>query len=145
MEAVAFKDAAVHLADREFRVNYFLQGGAAEGQQEEGLDMGNLGDEIRVAGVSFNGKGGAVARRTAFDDVGDEDFLATQAGVKEDIVQKLAGGADEGTALDVFLFAWTFADEHQAGVFGAFTRDGVSPTLPEGALLAGLDYIVEFP
>lgn len=143
-ESAAFEEAAVDSADGEFGVEQPLEGGAAEGDEEARFDGGYLGYEIGMAGVNFGGEGGAVARGAALDEVGNEDPLALEAGVKKKFVQELARGANEGSGLEVFLLSWAFTDEHDLGIFGAFAGDGIGAVLPEGAFLASSDYVVEF-
>ena len=126
----------MHLADGQFGVYQLLEGGPAEGNEKEGFHRRYLSDEIGVAGVNFGRKRGAVAWRAAFDEVSDEDLLATEADVTKEFVEELAGGTDEGAPLQILLLAGTFADEHDLGVNRTLAGDGVGAPLPEGALLA---------
>ena len=55
----------------------------------------------------------AVAGRAPRHDVGDVDRGAVEADRGQHAVEQFAGAADEGQALDVFVAAGRFADEHQ--------------------------------
>ena len=52
-----------------------------------------------VAGGDLLGKRVAVLGRAVSDDVGDEDLAPIEADTGEELVQELAGRADEGLAL----------------------------------------------
>ena len=56
----------------------------------------------------------AVAGRPPRHDVGDVDHGAVEADRRQHAVEQFAGAADEGQALDVFVAAGRFADEHHA-------------------------------
>ena len=56
----------------------------------------------------------AVAGRPPGHDVGDVDRRAVEPDRRQHAVEQFAGAADEGQALDVFVAARRFADEHHA-------------------------------
>ena len=67
-----------------------------------------------------------------FHAVGDVGFGASDAGFFECFVEHAAGGADEWFAFEIFFVAGLFADENDAGMFGAFAEDGLGAGFPEG-------------
>jgi hypothetical protein len=69
-----------------------------------------------LAGVDLVGLRVAVARRPRLEHVRDEDVLARQADLLEQLVEQLAGAADERQALLVLVHAGRLADEHQVRV-----------------------------
>lgn len=77
----------------------------------------------------FLWEGVPVPWRTAFYYVGYVDFFSCQIDGSEQLFQELAGGADEGSALLVFVEAGTLADEHDSRAFGAFSGHDVSAAL----------------
>ena len=50
-------------------------------------------------------------RRAALDDVGDENVRALPADLTQQVVEQVAGGANERTALLILVITWTLADE----------------------------------
>ena len=123
-----------------------FHGDGAEGDEDGGLDGLDLGAEVGKAGLHLEGGGAAVAGGagghvgTAFEDVGDEDVGAGEAHGFDDFGEELAGFADEGLALEVFIGAGGFAYEHDAGVDIADAEDGLGAGAGElGALCAGGD------
>ena len=80
------------------------------------------------------GSGSRFWGRPALDHIGDIDLLPIQADGGEELFQELAGRANEGTALAVFLGAGAFADEHQLGVGRALAGDGTGAAPMEVAL-----------
>jgi hypothetical protein len=85
------------------------------------LQQRDLAHQEGLAGRHLGRFGVAVARRPALQRVGDVDPLAGRlAGRRwpgqlqraQHAVQQLAGGAHEGLALQVFLLARRFADDH---------------------------------
>ena len=95
-----------------------LHGNAAHGDDHPGLHQRHLALQKGLAGGQFFGRRVAVARRSAFQRVGDEHLLlgwavvSAQAQCGEHAVQQLAGGTDKGLALEVFLLARGFAHHH---------------------------------
>jgi len=69
-----------------------------------------------------------VARWSALDGVGDVDTafalgLSAQAHRFEHVVEQLTRLAHKGFALQVFLLAWRFANDHPLGLLVAHTKD----------------------
>jgi hypothetical protein len=64
-----------------------------------------------------------VSRRAAFEDVANVDFFTLEARRGNDLIEQLAGFADEGLALLVFVGARRFADEQNAGLGIADAED----------------------
>src|SRR5439155_14057354 len=57
----------------------------------------------------------AVTRRATFQDVRHIDVRAGQADSRQQLVEQLAGRADEGNTLLVLVEARRLADEHEIG------------------------------
>lgn len=79
-----------------------------------------------------------------FHRVGDIGGRSIDSGFGEGAVEQLAGGADEGFAGDVFVIAGLLADDHDAGIGGAFAEDGAGGVLPKRADAAGFGKFPEF-
>ena len=62
----------------------------------------------------------------------------------EHIVEQFAGRADKRQALQVFLFAGAFTDEHDACVLGTVAEDEMVPRLTEAAAPALRTRLLEF-
>jgi hypothetical protein len=76
--------------------------------------------------------------RAALDDVGDIAVLGSvQIDDAEHIVQQLAGSAYEGFAFEVFLFARTFADEHDIRFPVTHTKDHIMTAFAQAAAGTG--------
>jgi hypothetical protein len=93
--------------------------------------------------LHFDRGGTAVAGRAgghvgaALENVGDEDVGALEAHGFDDFCEELAGFSDKGLALEVFVRARGFADEHEARVDVADSEDGLGAGAGEvGALSA---------
>ena len=86
--------------------------------------------------LASSGSGDAVLRRAALDDVGDVDLGALQPHGGDHVVEKLAGAADKGQSLGIFIRSRTFADEHEAGVGVSVAEDDRVAAL-EGKRAAG--------
>ena len=104
------------------------------------LDGVDLAYEELGAGIGFYGLWRAVGGWAALDDVSDVDLLAREAHGEDHVGEELAGFADEGQALRVFIGSGAFADEHEArgGVAGA-EDDGVTAGIGERAAGAVAD------
>ena len=77
---------------------------AAHRQNDLGLQQLNLSAQIGIALRHFGRLGVAVARRTAFDNVGDVDIAAPlQAHGLEHVIQQLAGLAHKRLTDEVFV------------------------------------------
>lgn len=129
------------------------QGGDGTGEAEQSLrrsaakrdDAGGFDDvdfrtEEGEAGGDFRRIGGAVVGGllrdggAEFDDGSEIDLLAGEAHGLEDVIELLAGRADEGLAGDFLLIAGCLADEHDAGVGIA---SGEDEDVAQGAEAAG--------
>src|SRR5206468_644009 len=84
----------------------------------------------------------AISGRATFNDVQDKDLLALQSHPRDHLVQQITGAADERAALEVFVFAGAFADEHNLGVGIAFAEDRVRSLLAQPAARAALDLVL---
>ena len=80
------------------------------------LDQLDLPEEVRLARLDLVGHGVTVPGRAALDHVRDVDVCALEPDAREQLVEELAGLADERVALLVLVEAGRLADEHQVGV-----------------------------
>ena len=139
-DAFEFAPAAAGFADGHRFVDQSARGRRAEADDQLGLDDGDLALEVGDAAGHLFGRGHAIARRAAFDDVADEDLLAGIAHGVDHLGEELAGAADECEALLVFVGAGAFADEHDLGLERALAGDDVLAGGGEGAEFAGGDF-----
>ena len=110
-----------------------LCGGCAKGYDDFRTNDGNLPHEERAAGVALITLWRAVLRRAALDHVGDVNVFATNAHGGDHVIEQLPGASYEGLALRIFIRAWTFTDEHDAGVRVADAEDNVGARLAQFA------------
>ena len=101
----------------------------------------DLPEQERLARRDFVRLRIAVARRPALDHVRDVDVAALEADRLDDLRQQLTGAADERLALQVFVRAGRFADEHQLAHSDCRRRrrPGVRPELVQLAARAVAD------
>ena len=143
--ALVAVDAAAQLADRLGAAQQALHREAAHRQDDPRLHQLHLADQEGLALRQLVGRRVAVARRAALQRVGDVDLLrrlglaARQRDRAQHVVEQLAGLADEGLALPVFLLARRFADDHPVRARVADAEDGLAPALAQRAGGAGGD------
>src|SRR5205814_8942752 len=101
--------------------------------------------ELRRAGLRLGGLRIPVSRRTALEDVGDEDVAAREADPTQQLVEELARCADEGLALQVLVLTGRLPDDHDPRVLGANARDGVGSTEAERATPAIVNVPAQAP
>ena len=94
-----------------------------------GLIYRDLPHEKWRAGLAFVALRRAISRRPAFHDVRNVNVFAANAHGFDHVVEQLAGATDEGFALDVFVGAGAFADEHQVGAWVAYAEDDLLAAL----------------
>ena len=109
---IVIAPAAAELQDSLGGVEELARRGAAEKDQEVRVAELDLAFDEGPADRRFLRRRPAVAGRAPGDDVGDIDLVPRQADRREHAVEKLAGPADEGQALDVLVAARRFADQH---------------------------------
>src|SRR5262245_17639423 len=107
------------------------------------LDQLHLALQVGTAGVDLLGLGIAIAGRTALEDVGDEDVLATHADPLEQFAEEAARAPDEREALAILLRARRLAHEHEVGVRVAGAEDDAIAGLMQGAALADRGLVVD--
>src|ERR1700730_13240982 len=134
---------AAMLRDAKILAEKRLGGGGAEADNHFGMNSSDLGIKPRAARGDFGGIGFFVDAAFSpglpfemFHGIGDVNFFAVDSGFDERVVEKLAGGADERFAGQVFLIAGLLADEHQLAMGGAFAENGLRAELPEIAIFA---------
>ncbi len=106
--------APARLGDAFLDAEQGLRRWAAEADENVGIDEFDLAPDERQADRRLLRRRRAVAGRPPGHDVGDVDFRAVEADRRQHAVEQFAGTADEGQALDVFVAAGRFADEHHA-------------------------------
>ena len=86
------------------------------GQQDDrGIHQGDLTIQPGLARGHLQGRGLAVLRWPALDDVADVGVaIAVDAHALEHAIQQLAGAAHKGLSLLILLSTRTLADDHQA-------------------------------
>src|SRR5438445_7484322 len=96
---------------------------AAEGDDDPWPQDLEMPAQPDVAGGDLLGKRVAVLGRAVSDDVGDEDLATIEADAGEELVQELAGRADERLPLKVLVVAGGFAEEEDPGLRRTVSRD----------------------
>src|SRR5579884_1542933 len=91
--------------------------GRTEAADEPGPDNPDLSQQKRRAHLDFVRQRCAIARRTAFYDVADINFLALHANKLNHPIQQLAGASDKGQPLRVFIGARSLADKNKLRVW----------------------------
>ena len=98
----------------------------AESYQDLGIDDLDLLEEVGDACLGLFGGRDSIARRAAFDDVGDIDFTSWDfKDVFDHLGQQLSGTPDEGSAGLIFRSTWSLTDKHHFGIWITFTEDYV--------------------
>src|SRR6185369_3249893 len=90
----------------------------------------------------------ALAARLPFemlDRIGDVRGRGIDPRFAQESPQQLAGGADEGTADEVFLVARLLAHQQNGGVSAAFARDALRRPLPQGAAATVIELLLARP
>src|SRR5258708_2518195 len=141
-DAVLLSGASVDARDG-FAGKELVHRVAPEGHHDLRLERREVPLEPDVAGRDLLGERVAVLGRAVAHDVRDEDLAAVQADAGEQLVEEMAGGADERAALDVLVVAGGLAEEEDAGLGAALARDGLFRAPVERAGRAGADLVGE--
>lgn len=126
---------AAQLADRTFGFEQRSGRMCPKCNNYLGGDEFELTFQIRPAVYNFFRSRVAIFRRTAFDDIADEDFIARQPHRGDDIRQQFARPADKSQSLSVFVGSGAFTDKHQARFWISLSRYGVGAGLTENTFL----------
>ena len=126
---------AAHLGDPGRVAAEQLGGEVAERADDPRLDQPHLLEQVGPAGLDLQRLRVAVAGRAGLQHVGDEDLLAREPDLFQQLVQQLPGAADEGQPLAVLFGPRRLADEHQLGVGVAGPEDRLGAGLVQGALV----------
>jgi len=118
---------------------------AAQGHDHARLEHLEVAPEPHVAGRNFLGQRVAVLGRPVAHDIGDENLAAVEPNAGEELVEELAGGADERLPLEVFVVPRRLAQEEDAGVRRAIPGDGLARAPVERAGCAGADLVGDLP
>src|SRR6185312_6494169 len=70
------------------------------------------------------------------DRIGQVDFTAIDADLRQSLVQQSTGGPDEWAACQILLVAWLLTNQHQPGVRRALAKNGLRRVLVEMTSLA---------
>ena len=130
---------AVDARDPDVLAAQLLRRVVAEARDHLRLDQLDLPEEVRLAGLLLVRDRIAVARWSALDDVRDVDVGAVEPDPGEQLVEQLAGLADERDPLLVLVEARALADEHQVGVRAADSEHDLRAALGEPAARAARD------
>lgn len=140
---------AIHVAGPAVHSSDSLPGEeAGHGVPAEGYDQFRAQEvyllfQPGIAGPHLFGEGVPVPGGSALDYVGYVDLFSCQVNGCEQFFQELAGRADEGSALLIFVVTGAFTYEHDPGTFRAFTRDDVGATLAKTTGCALLNLLVQ--
>ncbi len=106
----------------------------------------NLAKEKGFARLDFIGIGIAVFRRPAFDHVRNVNLIARQADGLDDLRELLSRPTHKRYALQIFIPAWRFPDEHEVGIGISDSEDDrVAPRFVQLATGAITDIIPNAP
>ena len=94
----------------------------------------NLRFKMNIAGCQLIGQWIAIAGRAAFDNITDEHLRASDAGLRQQLIQKLACCAHKRTSLLIFMKARSLANEHDLRGGRAFPRHGSLAFRMQGAI-----------
>jgi len=128
-----------------------LGGSGAEADDDLGTNQLELGFEPRGASLHFRCARFLVkAAFAAFFEfevlhrVGEVDIGSRDAGVLKRAIEELARGADEGTALTIFLVSGLFSNEYDWRVMRSFAQHGLRSMAVQIAAAAALDLHTKF-
>ena len=85
-----------------------------------------------IASRDLIGKWIAVLRRPVPHDVGDEHLAAVETDAGQQLVEELAGGADERLSLDIFVVSGRLAEEKDPRLSGTLAGHGLAGASVEG-------------
>lgn len=132
--ALAEGPLSVFAGDTQVGFDDLHAGDPAEGDDDLRADQAGLLAQPADTALLFVVLRVAVHGRTAFDDICDVDVLfAVKIDGVQHFVEELSGSADERLALQILLFARTFADEQDLCAFAADAEDDVVPLFAQAA------------
>ena len=94
----------------------------------------NLLDQIRHTPENLVGLGISIVRRSALQNIRNEDLISTQAAGPDNFVEQLSGSAHKRSALGVFISPRGFTNEQDVSPGMALTRHCVSAGLAQFTL-----------
>src|SRR4051794_21587155 len=112
---------------------------ASEGHDNRWIEDLELALQVRRAGRNLVRLRIAIARRTALDDVRDEDVLTLPADLAHELIEQRARRTDKRPALLVLVVAGTLADKDDFRFRVAFTGHSQRPGLVQWAARADGD------
>ncbi len=142
--AIEIEDFAAQMRHRFRAAERAADRGRTERHDQSGLEQGAFAIEPPTAGADLAGVGlfvqTALAARIEFEmfhRIGDEAFVAGDAGALKRGVEELAGGPDEWPPGPIFHISRLLADEQHAGVRRSFSRNDLSSVFIERTTRAG--------
>lgn len=133
---VVFVESAPELADGLFGFEQGSGGVGTEGNDDFGIYQFELFLKVGQAAYDLFRSRVSVAGGTAFENIADEDICSLKVASGDNVVEQFAGSANKGSALCVFVCAWSFANKYDPCVGVAFAGDGVGACLAKSALAA---------
>ena len=112
-------------------------GDSPEAYDQFGLNDADLAFQPADADLLLRVQRIAVAGRAAFHNIADIIFASVKANDVQHLIQQLAAAAHKGDTHQILLLARTFADQHDAAVRIAVTKDKICPRVSQCASLAG--------
>ncbi len=88
----------------------------SEADDDVGADDAYLRAQMLDAGVSLLGQRITVARRTAFENIGNINVVTRNADRKQLAVKQLSRGTDKRDSRRILSFPGRLSDEHQTGI-----------------------------
>ncbi len=135
---------AAKLGDAASRAEKSLRGTGSETDDDVRVQDINLAQKKWRASMHFVVLGPAVVRRAALDHVADIDIRAIQPHRFDHLGEKLAGTADEGQALHIFIGAGAFTNEDQSGLGATVAENELVAALMQLAAGAVADVFANF-
>ena len=99
-------------------------------RRQFGFQSGAAGGDLERVWLLVEAAVAAWLPFEVFDDVRHIDLFSVNPCLFQGAIKEFARRPHEGTALQVFIIPWLFADEHQIRVARAFAEDGLRTTLP---------------
>src|SRR4029079_17946714 len=136
-------ELAAHARNRRLDAEERLRREFSERDDHHRIHRRNLRPEERRALLDLVRLRIAVIGGPALHDVRDVHLLAREAHRLDDLREQLPGPADERLALQIFIGAWAFADEHQPSMRVADAEDDVRAPLVQLAASAVADLVTD--
>lgn len=123
LRALKIVESAPNFRDAFFDAEKCPDGRSSQTAYEARVDGPDLAQHERRAHPDLVRQRRAIARRPAFHDVANVDFLALHSNELDHAIQKLAGTPYEGKPLRIFVGTRPFPNKNQFGVRIALAKD----------------------